>query len=750
MINTPLTTQEIEELEKQENIQPKGLTTQEIEELESQNISSFEEPTQTEAVLRGGLQGLSLGFGDELIGAGKAAYETAFGPEQLSNITETYRKERDIERAKMKAAEEAYPITFTGTEIGAGIVPALFTGGGSAAATLGRVGLKEAAKQGAKVGAKYGTVSGLGYGEADITKAELPEVIKETATGAAFGSVLGAGLGAIGQKTSEYGMEKLNKLRDWAKEKSTSSFRKMVEASKLAREGEELIGPMVEKKLLEDITSKAKDIQKNLKEVQTKGTKKIEDIWNKAEAEQMKKDYTSFIDNTIMEFQKEHQNALSQDTVNMTGKVLEHLNRIKNSFRTKEDVIVPDFKVKENAINALEKKKVLMELADAEGESASKEITKMLDKYSLVDGDIIPAKLDIQKVSKLAKINEQEASEILRDVAKLTYGEKKLIPKLGVEREIPKEIKSVIKEFKPGEIITDDLKGLAYFKDARGKVNSVYWGKIPTKIETREIQNAINLNPKEMLQFSKSLKELAGKDKGVIEKRVRDLATDVRKDLENLLNEKNILDEFTNTMKTYESMYGAAKSLRKKDLISDDKLKMENAIDDLSNMLQKVSMEDESGQKSLRKFEQFLKYYKNIVGEEKANELYTTVNKLSQLYDINQSAANSGLQVAKAFLGGVEALGIRGAIGIGKAEKAAENISEKTGNLIRNVVNVLPNNLAKLAEKTNNPKMKQLFNNLATTENDQSRRALLFSAMQNPSTRDLLLNTFGFKTEKEE
>ncbi|HLD91090.1 MAG TPA: hypothetical protein VI911_08775 [Patescibacteria group bacterium] len=736
------------------DLEPIEDTKLDLEPIEDDNFDleskSNEEISQTESAIRGGVQGLTLGFGDELIGAGKAVGSTLFGQDELSNFMDTYRRERDTERAKMEAAQEANPIIFTASEIGSGIAPAFFTGGATAAATLGKLGLKEAVKQSAATGAKYGAAAGLGYGEADLTQAEVPKAVQEIGMGSLTGGALGAGMGYIGQKAIKPGMEKLNSLREYIREKSTSSFRKMFEAGELAKEGEEIIGQKIQQTIMDDLSSKATEIQKNLENVKREGVKKFDDLWQKTEAEQMKKDYTTYIDNLSNEFKLEHQNALTDDTAKKAGKVLEQLNNIKKKFITKEDVIVPDYTAKETALGALEKKKVLMELADSEGEGASKEIAKMLDKYALIEGDIQPAKIDTIKVSKLLNISGEEATDILKDVVRLKYKQKELIPELGVEMSLPKEMKAVAKTFEPGEIIVDDLKGLAYFKDARGRVNSVYWGKIPTKVETREIQNAINLKPKEMKEFSDSLKLIAGKDKGTIESRVRELAKGVRKDFDSLLGEKGMLDEFSKVMKSYESMYGATKKLKKKDLISEDVVTKDNAIDDLTDMLKNIKLETAAGEKAQRKFEKFMKYYRDIVGQEKADELYTAVNKLSQLYDINQSAANSGLQVSKAFIGGVEAAGIRGAIGLGKVSKGIEKASDWTGKMVKEIVNTLPNNLAKLADKAENPKIAQLFRNLAATENEQSRRALLFSAMQNPNTKDLLLKTFGVDLEKKE
>ena len=204
------------------DLEPIEDTKLDLEPIEDDNFDleskSNEEISQTESAIRGGVQGLTLGFGDELIGAGKAVGSTLFGQDELSNFMDTYRRERDTERAKMEAAQEANPIIFTASEIGSGIAPAFFTGGATAAATLGKLGLKEAVKQSAATGAKYGAAAGLGYGEADLTQAEVPKAVQEIGMGSLTGGALGAGMGYIGQKAIKPGMEKLNSLREYIRE----------------------------------------------------------------------------------------------------------------------------------------------------------------------------------------------------------------------------------------------------------------------------------------------------------------------------------------------------------------------------------------------------------------------------------------------------------------------------------------------------------------------------------------------------
>jgi len=194
-----------------------------------------EEPaSKTESAIRGAAQGLTFDFADEGIAGIKALYddfqnlmtnhEGAIQPQfdELGRITNTEEQNKDSnygkyveeERAKFDKAREDNPITYIGSEIGSGIIPALFTGGAAAAGKVGAEVLKIGAKQGAKelakegtesgmkaaikeaakIGAAQGTVTGLGTSEADLSTREgLGEALRDTA----IGTTLGTGLGTV-------------------------------------------------------------------------------------------------------------------------------------------------------------------------------------------------------------------------------------------------------------------------------------------------------------------------------------------------------------------------------------------------------------------------------------------------------------------------------------------------------------------------------------------------------------------------
>lgn len=130
-----------------------------------------------EAALRGAGQGLSLGFGDEIVGGVKAAGSKLTG--NGKSLEDLYTQYRDIERQRNEAASKNYPKTYMGTEIAGGIAPMLIPGVGEAAMT-------------AKGAALIGAAGGLGASNADLTKGDVGGAAKDTA--------IGMGLGLGGQQ----------------------------------------------------------------------------------------------------------------------------------------------------------------------------------------------------------------------------------------------------------------------------------------------------------------------------------------------------------------------------------------------------------------------------------------------------------------------------------------------------------------------------------------------------------------------
>lgn len=150
-----------------------------------------------ETLARGGAQGASFGFADEIT----AGLESAF-------TDKTYKQALAESRANYKAAEEANPGTYMAGDIGGSIATGLIPGLGAVkgATTAARLG-KAAASMGAQ-----GAVSGLGRSEA--------EDIGGLAADTALGGVVGAGFGAAGQGLGEAVSKVAPKVQNYMKSKA--------------------------------------------------------------------------------------------------------------------------------------------------------------------------------------------------------------------------------------------------------------------------------------------------------------------------------------------------------------------------------------------------------------------------------------------------------------------------------------------------------------------------------------------------
>lgn len=219
---------------------------------------SKEEPSMVESLLRGGVQGVSKGFADEITGAGEALF-----------TDKTYEQARNESRAAYKAAEEANPITYNVGDIGAGVASGLLTGGAGLVANLGSTGLKQGVKELAKLGAKEGAAFGLGQSEADLTKGDIAGAAKDTVIGAGAGATLGAALPILGKGLKNKSEALLDLL------KGTKPGENLSDAFKLSQKGETFLGKKGKDKIIEDSNKTAEALLQSFKEQYKKGSSKI-------------------------------------------------------------------------------------------------------------------------------------------------------------------------------------------------------------------------------------------------------------------------------------------------------------------------------------------------------------------------------------------------------------------------------------------------------------------------------------------
>lgn len=151
------------------------------QEAEVQTEAVKEKPSVAESGLRGTAKGLLSGFADEAYGVVGAVVNPT---DSKKGLLDRYRDSRDYARRRDDKAQAANPKAFGAAEIGGGVTQAFVPG-------LGALG---AAGKGAKAGevtvkaAGMGAAAGLGLSEADVTKGQVAEALRDTAVGAGTGA----------------------------------------------------------------------------------------------------------------------------------------------------------------------------------------------------------------------------------------------------------------------------------------------------------------------------------------------------------------------------------------------------------------------------------------------------------------------------------------------------------------------------------------------------------------------------------
>ena len=146
------------------------------------------------------LQGLTLGFGDEIAGVGGAvagAVGNVLGKDDGTTFAERYRRTRDAVRGAQDQFMEDRPVLGTATKLATG---APFAAIGAPVAGAVPIGVGATSVQAAKIAGALGAGQGLGESTADTVGGMLSDTAKGGASSAALGGIGNAavsGLGAV-------------------------------------------------------------------------------------------------------------------------------------------------------------------------------------------------------------------------------------------------------------------------------------------------------------------------------------------------------------------------------------------------------------------------------------------------------------------------------------------------------------------------------------------------------------------------
>lgn len=240
------------------------------------------EPSAREALVRGGLQGASLGFGDEasaLIDTGVShipllrdiaqKFNTSSGGSggglPIDNPDLTYQQRRDAYRARNEAAEEAHPVAYGGGELVGGLAAVPFSGGAGEAKGLGA-----AIKAGAKLGAKVGAATALGKSNADLTEGDVGNALVDTTKGAALGALAGGAVGAAGEGARRVLSGGRDRIRAWVQKDIVGDVRGAATATakkNLARDAEDIA----------DVVTGDRELETSLRKASHQDTKHLGD-----------------------------------------------------------------------------------------------------------------------------------------------------------------------------------------------------------------------------------------------------------------------------------------------------------------------------------------------------------------------------------------------------------------------------------------------------------------------------------------
>lgn len=295
--------------------------------IQSQPVSQPSPPPQvskTESALRGGAQGLSFGFADEATAfLRNIAGNTPILPEK------SYEQALQESRQAYRQAQEANPITYTGSEIAGGVLPTLIPGVGQAAtgAKLGRL---------AAIGAGTGALSGLGYSEGETAG----QITRDVGIGGALGGalpVLGRGIAKATQSIKPMADEAIKKSLTGFTGKTERFLEEIEKNPQAVKRIESKFAGDIQQEILPEINAKINDFM-------TKNPYKQRAIQGSQKAiESIPDDITisrstgeKILGDSLKELEKDTVSATAQDARAILNDYLKRFERTKEEIPGRE------------------------------------------------------------------------------------------------------------------------------------------------------------------------------------------------------------------------------------------------------------------------------------------------------------------------------------------------------------------------------------------------------------------------------
>ena len=261
----------------------------------NESPSSSSDPSYLGGTAFKALQGALMGFADEAGGGiGAVGQALTDKDKSLSDVPELYTNIRDQIRNYEKTFDAENPGTAIAAELLGGVAPALFTGGASALANIGKVGLGQSIKAGAKSGLIQGAASGLGYSEGE----SLDDVGKDVALGGLAGGAIGGAVPAISRAIKGVTSKPKAGIKDWLTDQF-ESVDTMLDSKARSAAGQSNIGQKARTEIVESMQDDIKNWASYLENSRKKLGQEFQDIYSQADNLGLNKDIKNITNSII-------------------------------------------------------------------------------------------------------------------------------------------------------------------------------------------------------------------------------------------------------------------------------------------------------------------------------------------------------------------------------------------------------------------------------------------------------------------
>lgn len=699
--------------------------------------------SQKDTLAKSTLQGATGSLSDEVGGAGLTAWdklmeyvpntpqnvdaglaEQGFKGDVDKSTLDRYKENRDQLRGINKAAEKANPGTYLVGEIGGGLLPAIASGGASAAVSVGKSALQQGVKQGIKQGIKaapklaaagagVGALEAAGRSEAELFDGEYGEFAKDIGTGAVLSAGTSLTLPLAGKaikaskvfpmaaKVLKASSKKvgsiLRGISDKAKDSDTF-IRHIAKANELSSNGIEVIGKKaVSEKQQAEIRKYARHISERTKH-------------NRQEANDM-----------ITEAFKDGDEGVRRLMDRMVKEQMDEINKLASRAATDEGkAAVKTFQEGYKNIQ----RGGLKEGVDpsvlglkTEADAMQDMLSKQRADLSVRNPNIMDERAGIALDNKLAKKYTEGAIPFQENVTLPSGDSRSVKSALKIGEGGLETIDSQV--VKPGKMSPIEKVKVDQDEFLRYGVDGQYKSQ---RIQPKDIFKDEPPKIQELFDLIRNFKETMPDKGGDISQELLAIEKTLMDNLKGALpieKAKLLEDGYQQLQQVHSMKFNLGKDLGHKFTDQEDK-----AIDKLAKKLEQFHDMDLEGtdltlpdiKRGLGKFSDL-----NVTGKETEAGLKDAAQRLLI------SEAGQGSEVVK--VGAWNRFGIKTGAAVGYAGHKLKKLSKAPKNMIKG--------LAQKAGLAGDTKSANFFNSLAE-KNSQGRAAVMFSVSQNPELKKTL------------